>query len=275
MRVAISTPNFGDPNALVDAGIEADRAGWDAYFLWDHVVFIEALHLPIVDPWTVLGAVAHQTRNVRLGALVTPLPRRRPQVVAKQLTTLDHLSNGRAIFGAGLGWPSDDEFRRFGEDADDIRRAQVLDESLAVLDAFLRGGPVTFNGRHLHVDSITLEPRPVQAPRPPIWIAAMWPARPPIRRAVLWDGIVPMRYVESDPQDLLLTPDDLAAIVAMTSELRHEAGRTGPFDVVVAARPGIPTNEYEQAGATWLVHGPDPAGGIGALREMVSAGPPR
>src|SRR5688500_9701630 len=127
MRYAISTPNVGDAEWLVDLGVAAERAGWDAFFLWDHVHLIRTMALDVFDPWVVLGAVARETERVRLGTMVTPVPRRRPWKLAKEITTLDHLSGGRAVIGVGLGEPADDEFGSFGEPTDPRERGELLD----------------------------------------------------------------------------------------------------------------------------------------------------
>ena len=105
MRFAISVPNVGDPAALVELAELAESSGWDGFFLWDHLHLRRDLHLDVHDPWVVLGACAARTKSLHLGPVVTPLPRRRPQVVAKQITTLDHMTGGKAILGVGLGFP--------------------------------------------------------------------------------------------------------------------------------------------------------------------------
>ena len=117
MRYAVSIPPFTDPAAIVDMATAAERAGWDAVFLWDHLRWRVALNLDIHDPWALLAAIAVRTERIRLGTCVTPVSRRRPQVLAKQLVTLDHLSHGRSMLGVGLGAPPDADFADFGDDA--------------------------------------------------------------------------------------------------------------------------------------------------------------
>src|SRR5918994_6918124 len=128
MRFALSIPPFADAAAIVELAVDAEAAGWDGVFLWDHLQFQVGAGLPIHDPWVLLGAMAQATDRVRLGTLVTPLARRRPWMVARHLTTLDHLSGGRAVLGVGVGEPSDDDFAAFGEPADHRQRAAMLDE---------------------------------------------------------------------------------------------------------------------------------------------------
>ena len=122
-------------------------------FLWDHIHLVRAMRLELHDPWVLLGAIAQATERVRLGAMVTPLPRRRPQKFAKEVVTLDHLSQGRVIVGVGLGAPADDEFTAFGEDAGDRARADVLDEALEVVTALWTGEPVEHRGDALHAST--------------------------------------------------------------------------------------------------------------------------
>src|SRR5947208_17025602 len=98
MKFGVSMPNAGDPAVLVDLAVEVERAGWDGYFLWDHVQMRPSLPLTH-DPWVLLGAMAVRTERIRLGTMVTPVPRRRPWKLAKEIATVDHLSGGRMILG--------------------------------------------------------------------------------------------------------------------------------------------------------------------------------
>ena len=100
---------------------DAEAAGWDAFFLWDHVLAWNGN--VVADPWTLLAAIAVSTERIRLGTMVTPLPRRRPWQVVRQIVTLDHLSGGRATLGVGLGFPPREEFEIFGESGDARVRA--------------------------------------------------------------------------------------------------------------------------------------------------------
>lgn len=110
-------------HALAKLAAEAEDAGWDGFFLQD-VLFAPE---PLADPWIALTAVALRTQHMRIGVLLTPLPRRRPWQVARTAVTLDHVSNGRLIFGAGLGFQAPD-FTPFGEEYDPKIRAEKLDE---------------------------------------------------------------------------------------------------------------------------------------------------
>ena len=133
MKYGLSIPPFTDPATVVRMGLDAERAGWHGVFLWDHVQWSGEVDPDVHDPWVLLGAIAAATERVVLGTLVTPLSRRRPTTLAKQVITLDHLSKGRAVLGVGLSEPPERDFADLGDDADPRTRAARMDESLAVL----------------------------------------------------------------------------------------------------------------------------------------------
>jgi alkanesulfonate monooxygenase SsuD/methylene tetrahydromethanopterin reductase-like flavin-dependent oxidoreductase (luciferase family) len=164
----VNIPPFTDASAVVELAVAADEAGWDAVFVWDHLRWIVAMGLDIHDPWSLLAAMAVKTERVLLGTCVTPLSRRRPQVVAKQLVTLDHLSGGRAVLGIGLGEPPDADFSDFGDEADPVRRAEVLDEAVDIVARLVSGERVDVDGAHHRVHA-EIRPATVQRPRPPGW----------------------------------------------------------------------------------------------------------
>jgi alkanesulfonate monooxygenase SsuD/methylene tetrahydromethanopterin reductase-like flavin-dependent oxidoreductase (luciferase family) len=159
-------PNAGDPRDLVELAIVAESTAWDGFFLWDHLQLDAASRPAMLDPWVVLGAIAARTTRIRIGAMVTPLARRRPWKLAKEITTLDHLSHGRVIVGVGLGVPPDIEYGAFGEPVEARVHAAMLDEGLPLLDSFLRGDPVDHDGEHYQVHA-HLSPAAFQRPRRP------------------------------------------------------------------------------------------------------------
>jgi alkanesulfonate monooxygenase SsuD/methylene tetrahydromethanopterin reductase-like flavin-dependent oxidoreductase (luciferase family) len=115
VRYSINIPNFGDfadARTVAKVAAAAEAAGWDALFVWDHVVHDKQARRgqAFGNPWMLLTAAALATSRLRLGTLVTPVARRRPEQLARQVATLDSLSGGRVIFGAGLGGPIEDEF---------------------------------------------------------------------------------------------------------------------------------------------------------------------
>src|SRR4051794_3229899 len=137
MRYGLSVINFGsygEPSVLIELAEAAEAAGWEGLFLWDHLSFVwpDGMGPNTGDPWVLLAGVATATSRLLLGTNVTPVPRRRPQVLATQVATLDRLSEGRAVLGAGLGGV-EEEFTRFGDEWDGRARAKRLDDGLAFI----------------------------------------------------------------------------------------------------------------------------------------------
>jgi alkanesulfonate monooxygenase SsuD/methylene tetrahydromethanopterin reductase-like flavin-dependent oxidoreductase (luciferase family) len=228
MRYAISVPNFGDfadPDRTIALARDAEAAGWDAFFLWDHLLAWNGN--VVADPWTMLAAIAVSTERIRIGTMVTPLPRRRPWQVTRQVVTLDHLSGGRAVLGVGLGFPPREEFERFGESGEAGTRAELLDEGLEIVDGLMRGGAFSFEGRRFHLDDVAFAPVPVQRPRVPIWVAGAWPNRRPFRRAARYDGVVPIALASGE--EVPIDVPTMRSVVDYTDRYR-EGG--APFDRV-------------------------------------------
>jgi alkanesulfonate monooxygenase SsuD/methylene tetrahydromethanopterin reductase-like flavin-dependent oxidoreductase (luciferase family) len=268
MRHALYVPpfaTFGDVSLLVELAVSAEDAGWDGFFLWDHLLY--QTDVPFVDAWITLAAIAVSTERIRLGPLITPLPRRRPWKVAREAVTLDHLSDGRLTLGVGLGIDFWHEFSAFGEAADDDQaRAELLDDGIDILFGLWSGEPVHYEGRRLRVDSARFLPRPLQQPRIPVWSAALWPPRPgPLRRAARCDGVMP--FDERGP----LTPDDVHTLRTEIQRLRAD---DRPFDICLYG-PAADAAAYEAAGATWLVESLLPEEDLDWVRRTVAAGPTR
>ena len=273
MRFGISVPNIGDLDALIGLGIEADRAGWDGFFLWDHMRFMREFPVPVFDPWVALGAIATRTERIRIGTMVTPVARRRPWKLARETVTLDHLSGGRVILGVGLGYPPDADFELLGEDPDDRVRAGKLDEGLAVLTRLWSGEPFEFEGEYLHVRETQFHPTPVQRPRIPIWVAGMWPNRAPLRRAARYDGVVPIK-VDQRGMPAGLEAEELAEVVAYVREHRVS---DAPFEVVHGGTADPEAiRASEAAGATWYLPdaGVEGPGWEEPTFELIRSGPP-
>jgi probable F420-dependent oxidoreductase len=271
MRYAIEVVPFGDyanPRHVVRLAQAAEAAGWEGLFVWDHLGFVWGA--PSGDPWVILAAVAQATERLKLATFVTPLPRRRPQVLANTLATLDLLSQGRMIFCAGLGGVPQ-EYAAFGAPDDAKTRAAQLDEGLEIVARLLAGETVTHRGAHYTVDGVTLAPLPAQRPRIPIWIGGDSPAA--LRRAARWDGWAAAGTDENCGQTK--TPERLAEQLAF---IRQHRASDAPFDVTMdgcttpADRALV--REFADAGATWWL---EPLYGLrGSLEEMLAramAGP--
>lgn len=242
LRFGLDFPPFGelaDPGVLAELALVAEGAGWDGVFIWDHIMY----RAPVVaagDPWIGLAAMAAATERVVLGPMVTPLPRRRPQIVARQAAALDQLSGGRFVLGAGLGLDrSARELSAFGEELDDRTRAAMLDEALEIVAGLWTGRPFSHSGLHYTADDVTFLPRPLQRPRPPIWLAGRWPYRRPLQRAARWDGLFLIDQAD---------PEQLAAAVA---EVVTRRGTGDGFDFVISRPVGTDPAPWAAAGATW------------------------
>jgi len=275
MRHALYVPNFrsyADPRRLADLARDAEAAGWEGVFIWDHVWASIGLApgQPTADAWIAMAAMAAATERILVGPMITPLARRRPWKVARELVTLDHLSGGRVVFGAGLGMPVE-EYTAFGEDPDARVRAEKLDEGLAVLGGLLAGEPFSFAGRHYTLRDVHFGPRPVQA-RIPIWIAGTWPVKPPFRRAVRYDGVIPLG------KHAFPTAEELAAVRAFVDQHRD---RSRPYDLVAMGFTRDPADVAQvraarDAGSTWWLESlHDDLAPYETARERVRQGPPQ
>jgi alkanesulfonate monooxygenase SsuD/methylene tetrahydromethanopterin reductase-like flavin-dependent oxidoreductase (luciferase family) len=264
------TGDYADVRTLAALAHEAEAAGWDGFFIYDQIAPVG--RAPLVDPWVALSAIALSTERIRFGPLVTPLARRRPWKVARETATLDQLSGGRLILGAGLG-ADPAEFDDLGEPPDLRTRAALLDEGLAVLAGLWRGEPFSYSGRHYRVREALFLPPPLQSPRIPIWVGGIWPNRAPFRRAARWDGAFPHYRGMS-----MMPPDALREVVAFIARQRTS---TGPFDIVIRNKaPGDPARQAEQiaiyaeAGLTWWLEGVEGRAGIADVRARIRQGPP-
>lgn len=289
MQYGVYVPNFGpygDARVLAELAHEAEEAGWDGFFLWDQVsqTTLTPSVDPMVDPWIALAAIALRTRTLRLGPLVTPLPRRRPWVIARTTVSLDHLSGGRLIFGVGAGGGYFD-FEALGEATDARTRAALLEEGLEVLAGLWSGEPYQHEGPAYHIKEAHFLPRSLQSPRIPVWVAGVWPARAPLRRALRWDGIVPIGGTL--PLAAMLTPEQMGEIVEYVVS---QPGYASPFEIVHSGiTAGLDATydraivaEYQQVGVTWWVEKilPELWGSwanwpLAEMRARIRQGPPR
>ncbi len=257
-------PPFGelaDPGTMAELATLAEEAGWDGVFVWDHIMYREPV-TDVGDPWIGLAAMAAVTDTVSLGVMVTPLPRRRPQIVARQSVGIDQLSNGRFVLGVGLGLDrSGRELSAFGEELDDRARAAMLDESLQIIAGLWAGERFRHEGEHYLIDDVTFLPRPTSQPRPPIWVAGRWPYKRPMRRAAAWDGL------------FLIDVDGPGALAEAGDFVRRERGSLEGFDIVTHVPREDDAQPWADAGATWIMTKTPYAAGVDELYEVARAGP--
>ena len=174
MRFSISFPPLidrGSPQPYrqtIELAQAAERAGFDSITLGQHH-FMAGV---VSDPFAVLTAIATHTTRLRLGTCIYLLPLHHPLHVAEQVATLDEISGGRAVLGAGVGW-SPHEYSAYG--ASTSERGARMEEALSILRRVWTEEDVAHQGRFWSFPELTLHPRPIQRPRPPLWVAGVAP----------------------------------------------------------------------------------------------------
>lgn len=261
----------GDPPTVADLAGEIEDAGWDGAFYWDGICIGE---MDTYDPWVVMSAMAMRTERIRIGAILTPPARRRPWKLAREATTLDHLSGGRLILPVGLGATDDGGFSKVGEPTDRRVRAELLDESLDILTGLWTGEPFSYSGKHYEMGEMTFRPRPVQSPRIPVWVVGSWPSQKSINRVLRYDGILATTGRGE------VSPEEMREIEAYVGE---NGASNAHFDIVMEGEtPGDDPERarkvvrpYDEAGATWWIESPwTPPNDPETLRERIRQGPP-
>jgi probable F420-dependent oxidoreductase len=253
MRFGIAVPNYGplaNADNMVRLARRAESLGVDSIWVADHLVApvgVQSVYpfdrspdpkpgnMGVIEefyePLTTLAFLAGATSHIRLGVSVYVMPYRNPVVTAKIVATLDALSNGRAIFGVGVGWLRE-EFTAVGQDA--RHRGRVTDEYLEVCRRLWRDDVAQFEGRHYTLPPVRNKPKPVQRPWPPIWIGGNSEAA--VRRAIaLGDGL---HLIDLSPEEVAQSIADLRAAEAA-------AGRTQPLSV--SLRKGILVRSEDRA----------------------------
>lgn len=261
---------FLDAADVAEAGALAEEHGWDGIFLAESVWG--------VDAWIALAAAAMRTGRVRLGTMLTPLPRFKPWDLASRVGTVDRLSGGRAQLAVGLGalhpgWTA------FEADTGRAERARLLDEGLAVYDGLMRGQPFEYSGsRYVVTATDFFPPEPtVQRPRVPVWVVGAYPAGRSLRRAARWDGLVPNVRDDGGGMRGPSGPAELERVVAAVRRERVAQGLAWDgYDVISegVTAPGESVRAWADAGATWWIESNWSADGIPALHERIVAGPP-
>lgn len=267
-----------DLRTIGDLAEEAEAAGWDALFISDALAIgtTEFPEFDFFDPWIGLAVMATRTKRIRIGTMLTPLPRRRPWKLARETMSIDHLSNGRLILGAGLGAAEHDGgFFKVGEEMDIRLRAQRLDEGLAILTGLWTGKPFSFSGKHYRVDAMTMLPAPVQSPRIPIWVPGVWQKPKSMARALRWDGIIPQKYKSMSR----MTAPEIKALKQFVDEHREA---TTPFDIIAGGetsgtgkkQDAKKVQNFAKAGATWWLESKWTFSSD-EIRKRIKQGPPR
>jgi len=257
MRYGLAWPTggeCGDPRFLLELGIVAENSGWDGVFLEDYVFYQGDPARPTCNTWAALAALAVRTTRVTLGVAVVALTRRRPWNVAREAAAVDQLSEGRLVLGVGIGDPGDPGYTHVGEETDTHVRAGILDEALQIVAGLWTGEPFTFRGQHFKVDEVVFRPRPLQQPRPPIWIGGGYPNPRATDRALRWDGTCMYRRAGGP-----LRGDDVRDLRARAGDRRWDVAvggweRRDDLDEELEHRRSV-----AEAGADWWVEWVAPA----------------
>jgi alkanesulfonate monooxygenase SsuD/methylene tetrahydromethanopterin reductase-like flavin-dependent oxidoreductase (luciferase family) len=263
---------LADVERMADLAVLAEDSGWDGFFVWDHLRYRAPVR-DILDPYACLAVMAARTSRIALGPMVTPLIRRRPQVVARQAVTIDRLSKGRLVMGFGIGddYPGGD-LGAFGELTSAVERGRALDEGLTIFQGLVSGGEVNVTGEFFKAEEVAFQPPGYRADGIPIWIAGRWPNPGPIRRAARYQGMMVIQITEPEH------------VVELKVKLLDAGADLERFDIVVwghrdekmVHREDERYDQWKRAGVTWFLTGPGPFDLVyDHVREYVAAGPPR
>jgi alkanesulfonate monooxygenase SsuD/methylene tetrahydromethanopterin reductase-like flavin-dependent oxidoreductase (luciferase family) len=270
---------YGDARTAAELAAVAEESGWDGFFVWEAVWGFDA--------WAMLTAAAMSTERIRLGTMLTPLPRRLPWDLASQVATLDNLSGGRVILPIGLG-ATDDRWWIFEDDPGRRERAERMDEALELMQGLWSGEPFAYDGVHYHAKPADrmIPPPPVQRPRPPIWVVGAWPRPKSMRRAARLDGWL-SAYMPKGLGDREMTPEILREGIEWIRERRGAEGLgMDGYDIVAEGTTppdpeaaGAIVRPWLEAGATWWIDADwedmDPARVRAAALTRLRAGPPK
>jgi alkanesulfonate monooxygenase len=196
---------------LLDYGVRMEQLGYESIWAWDHILLGVEPNFPIIESLSILTAIAARTKKIKLGTGILVVPMRNPVILAKELATIDLISNGRLLVGAAVGWYKR-EFMAMGVDFH--QRGKIMEQSLDVLTRLWTEDRLTVDFPPYLIKDAVMFPKPVQKPRPPILIGGYVEAV--LRRAATkGDGWLTYYY----------TADSFAANWARIRGFAEEAGR--------------------------------------------------
>jgi len=240
---------------LEEVALEAEKLEFDAFFVTDHYM------LPWTDetlePWLYLSYLAAKTSKIRLGTCVTPIPFRPPGMLAKMVSTLDVLSGGRAILGAGMGWYAL-EFEAYSCWDPNNVRFEKTKEALDLIIRLWTEDKVSFEGKYYRAKEAVLLPKPLQKPHPPIWLGGTGKKMLELA-AEMGDGLI---CIGPRWAPVHVSSEDYSKIVEKVRRLRGSKGKTGDFKFACIIAPHEDSREfvreiesYKRSGMNYLILG--------------------
>ncbi|MFQ5880787.1 MAG: LLM class F420-dependent oxidoreductase [Dehalococcoidia bacterium] len=276
MRIGFNLPNIGpaaSPEAIVRVARRAEELGYDSLWVIERLLYpiepqtpyagtpdgsLPEVYQTALDPLESLTYVAGYTSRIALGTSILDMPYYNPVMLARRLTTLDVLSGGRLRVGLGQGW-SKDEFDAVG--ASMKGRGRRADEFIGVLKAIWTTDPVEFHGEFYHVPKSIIQPKPVQKPHPPIYLAAFTSGGLK-RAATMADGWFPVG----------VPPDGMKQMIGALKGMAQQAGRD-PAEVEVVVRANFVVTEQPLGDQRFIFTGSSDEikADIAATRELGAA----
>ena len=258
MKIGFALPNVGSlstKEAVAKVAQRAEALGYDSLWTIERLLWpvkpqtpypatpdgsLPEVYKHVLDPLETLAFAAAHTKTIALGTSVLDIPYHNPVMLARRLTTLDQLSNGRLRLGLGLGW-SKDEMDAMG--ADMKKRGAMADEFLPVLKAVWTSNPVEFHGKFYHVPKSYIGPKPVQKPHPPIYLAAYAPAALK-RLAAMANGWNPVG----------IPVDGMAQMFGTVKQMAKDAGRD-PSSLELVVRANLEITDKPLPKERWIFSG--------------------
>ena len=241
-----------DVKTAVNLGAAAEQAGWDGVFVSDSF----NPHDLYSDPWTVLAGIAVQSESITLGTWLTPVPAQQPWRLARSAATLDQLSDGRLLLGAGLGTP--DDYKTYDGGYKPKKLGRRYDEALEIITRLWTGEDVNYSGEFFNIAGGKLSVLPFQKPRIPIVMGCWWPHKKPFRRAAQWDGIMPawpaMYPGVVGPQGETATDTYEGELHALVDYYRKLTGGQPGEIILPVGKDDQRMDHFRELGVTWLIN---------------------
>ncbi|KAB2919139.1 MAG: TIGR03619 family F420-dependent LLM class oxidoreductase [Hyphomicrobiaceae bacterium] len=240
MRNFTKYPEMPDAQELIAYGVRMEELGYESVWAWDHILLGVEPSFPIHEALTILTAVAARTSRIKVGTGILVMPMRNPVILAKELATIDHISNGRLIVGAAVGWYKR-EFDSMGVDFH--QRGKIMEQSLEIINRLWTEEKVVGDYPPYLLRGAVLYPKPVQKPRPPILIGGYVDAVLK-RAATKGDGWLTYYY----------TPESFQRVWSKVRSFAEEAGRN-PDELISTNQLPIcigPRSKIEEPMKHWL-----------------------